>query len=145
MILYVGEKPSTLVQVEVVCDRTAPSAVRQALMKLDSLGRVLADLVLIASELVTNAVLYSGCSDEDVIRVRLDRAQDHVLLSVWDPGVSGRSAAVAVAEQRSSGGLGLRLVERLARRWGVERAEGYRVWAEVAVTGPTSGKPRPTV
>jgi anti-sigma regulatory factor (Ser/Thr protein kinase) len=119
--------------------------VRQALAKLDSLGGVLGDLVLIASELVTNAVLYSGCSSEDVIRVRVDRAKDHVLLSVWDPGVSGQSAAVSVAKQRSSssGGFGLWLVERLSRRWGTERAESYRVWAELAVSGPTSGEARP--
>ena len=118
---------------------------RQALAKLDSLGGVLGDLVLIASELVTNAVLYSGCSSEDVIRVRVDRAKDHVLLSVWDPGVSGQSAAVAVAKQRSSssGGFGLWLVERLSRRWGAERTAGYRVWAELAVSGPTSGEARP--
>jgi anti-sigma regulatory factor (Ser/Thr protein kinase) len=132
---FVAEESSVLVEVEVLCDRGEPFAVRKVLAKLDSLGRVLGDLLLIASELVTNAVLYSGCSNEEVIRVRLDRARDHVLLSVWDPGVSGRSAAVAMAEQRSSGGgFGLWLVARLARRWGTERAEGYRVWAEVAVS-----------
>jgi anti-sigma regulatory factor (Ser/Thr protein kinase) len=132
-----AEQLSTLVEVEVVCDRTAPYAVRRALAKLDSLGRVLGDLLLIASELVSNAVLYSGCSNKDLITVRLDRAPDHVLLSVWDPGLSGRSAAVALAEQRSAGGFGLWLVERLARRWGTERADGYRVWAEVGVGGST--------
>jgi anti-sigma regulatory factor (Ser/Thr protein kinase) len=138
-----AEHSSTLVQVEVRCDRTAPFAVRQVLRKLDSLGQVLGDLVLIASELVSNAVLYSGCSKEDVIKVRLDRARDHLLLSVWDPGVSGRSATVAVAEQRAFGGFGLRLVERLARCWGTERADGYRVWAEVALSAPTRRGTRP--
>src|SRR5690242_20018170 len=77
---FVAEKLSRLVRVEVLCDRGAPFAVRQALAKLDSLGQVFDDLVLIASELVTNAVLYSGCSSEDVIRVRLDGDEDHVLL-----------------------------------------------------------------
>jgi anti-sigma regulatory factor (Ser/Thr protein kinase) len=104
---------------------------------------VLGDLLLIASELVSNAVLYSGCSNEDVITVRLDRAQDHVLLSVWDPGLSGRSAAIAVAEQRSSGGFGLWLVERLARRWGTERADRYRVWAEVGVNESSADESLP--
>jgi len=139
----VAEDLSTVVEVEVRCDRSAPYAVRRVLSKLDSLGRVLGDLLLIASELVSNAVLYSGCSTDDVITVRLERAENHVRLSVCDPGVSGRSAAVAVAEQRSSGGFGLWLVERLARRWGTERAEGYRVWAEVALSGlpPTGPSP----
>ena len=117
---------------------------RRALGKLDSLGRVLGDLLLIASELVTNAVLYSGCSNEDVISVRLDRAGDHVLLSVSDPGMSGRSAAVAATDRRSyGGGFGLWLVERLARRWGTDRAKGYRVWAEVALSARTRRGTRP--
>jgi anti-sigma regulatory factor (Ser/Thr protein kinase) len=103
---------------------------------MDSLGWVLGDLVLIASELVTNAVLYSGCSEQDMIQVQLDHGGDHLLLSVTDPGRSSRSAAVAVAEQRSFGGRGLWLVEHLARRWGAERAKGYRVWAEVPLSGP---------
>ena len=31
--------------------------------------------------------------------------------------------------------MGLWVVEQLARRWGDERAAGYRVWAELPLTG----------
>jgi anti-sigma regulatory factor (Ser/Thr protein kinase) len=127
---------SPLAQVEVRCDQTAPRVVRQALTTLDSLDRVLGDLLLIASELVTNAVLYSGCSERDMIQVQLVHRGDHLLLSVTDPVRSSRSAALAVAEQRSFGGRGLWLVEHLARRWGAERAKGDRVWAEVPLSEP---------
>jgi two-component sensor histidine kinase len=99
---------------------------------LDWIGQVSGDLLLIASELVTNVVLYSGCSSQDMISVRLDRAPGHVLLSISDPGA--RSAAQALAAQRSPDDIGLWVVDRLARRWGTERIEGYRLWAELALS-----------
>jgi two-component sensor histidine kinase len=142
----VPEQLWPIVHVEIPCDEVAPRTVRRMLRNVDSIGPARGDLLLIASELVTNAVVYSGCSEEDVISIRLDAALGHVLLSVSDAGGSGRSAAVAVAEQRSCGGLGLRLVDRLARRWGAERGERYRVWAEVGLTVPldrNGGPPTP--
>jgi anti-sigma regulatory factor (Ser/Thr protein kinase) len=106
---------------------------RRALTALDSPGCVLGDVKLIASELVTNAVLYSGCTEEDEIELQLDRTNQHLLLSVIDPGRSGNSAALAVSAQRASGGMGLFVVDQLASRWGAERADRYRVWAEVSL------------
>jgi anti-sigma regulatory factor (Ser/Thr protein kinase) len=104
--------------------------VRRALTELDSPG---GDLTLIASELVTNAVLYSGCTEDDEIEVHLDRTNAHLRLSVIDPGRSGSSAGV-VNEERASGGLGLFVVDRFASRWGAERSDRYRVWAEMSTT-----------
>lgn len=49
-----------LVDLQVRCDESAPSAARQALQGVEAVGRPIRDLTLIASELVTNAVLYSG-------------------------------------------------------------------------------------
>jgi anti-sigma regulatory factor (Ser/Thr protein kinase) len=95
-------------------------------------------MALIASELVTNAVVYSGCTEEDEIELHVDRTNQHLLLSVLDPGRSGNSAVLAVSEQRDSGGLGLFVVEQLASRWGAERSDRYRVWAEVSVA-PSRG------
>lgn len=92
---------------------------------------MLGDVTLIASELVTNAVLYSGCTEEDEIELQLERTNQYLLLSVIDPGRSGDSATVAISQQRASGGMGLSIVDQLASRWGAERSDGYRVWAEV--------------
>jgi anti-sigma regulatory factor (Ser/Thr protein kinase) len=100
---------------------------------LEALGRIVGDLILIASELVTNAVLYSGCTETDEIELRLEQTNGHLRLSVLDPGRSAQSARVAIDEQRASGGMGLFVVEQLASRWEADRSECYRVWAEVAL------------
>ncbi len=92
------------------------------------------DVALIASELVTNAVLYSGCTEEDEIELQLERRNQHLRLSVTDPGRSGDSAALAATEQRDFGGMGLFVVDQLATRWGAERSDRYCVWAEVSLT-----------
>jgi anti-sigma regulatory factor (Ser/Thr protein kinase) len=123
-----------LVDLRVRCDESAPFAARQALDGLQALGRSIGDLMLIASELVTNAVLYSGCTEEDEIELQLERIDGHLRLSVLDPGRTAQSARVAINEQRASGGMGLFVVEQLASHWGADRSDRYRVWAEVPVT-----------
>ena len=88
---------------------------------------LLADALLIASELVTNAVLHGGTV------ARLDvRADDRsVTISVTD-------RAPALPEVRDPGpsatsGRGLRIVEALSVNWGVEPRpqDGKAVWAEL--------------
>ena len=98
---------------------------------MDTVGWVMGDLMLIASELVTNAVLHSGCTEDDDVVVRLERTDGHLRLSVVDPGRTTKSARAAIDEERASGGIGLFLVEQLASRWGAERSERYCVWAEM--------------
>jgi serine/threonine-protein kinase RsbW len=91
----------------------------------------LGDAMLVASELVTNAVLHSLCTEEDELVVSVARVDDFVRLSVRDPGLSGQTAKIS-GDPRWFGGLGLRIVEQLAARWGSQRhAEGYEVWAEL--------------
>ena len=118
---------------EVPCDRDAPGRVRQALMDLESLGWVLGDVMLVASELVTNAVLHSGCLDQHRLKVRAGLGDRHIRISVTDPGLSGQEAEIP-AFRGTPGGWGLRLVDQLAAEWGTERDDGYRVWAEMSLT-----------
>jgi len=55
-----------------------------------------------------------------------------VKIHVLDPGTSARSAEIA-DRPYDVGGLGLKVVEALSRRWGTERGDrGYAVWAELA-------------
>ena len=54
--------------------------------------------MLIASELVTNAVFYSGCTEEEEIKLRLERSGGHLRLSVLDPGRTAQTARVAIGE-----------------------------------------------
>jgi anti-sigma regulatory factor (Ser/Thr protein kinase) len=119
---------------DVPCDLDAPGRVRQALLELESLGWVLGDVMLVASELVTNAVVHSGCLDRHLLRVRGWLWDRHIRISVTDPGLSGHDAEIG-SFHRQPGGWGLRLVDQLAAKWGSERDEGYHVWAEMSL-GP---------
>lgn len=119
-------------RLELPCDHLAPSAVRHALADRGDSRWIIGDVMLVASELVTNAVLHSGCEPEDLVAVELRSTPEAVLCSVWDPGRSGKVAEPA-PDERLHGGFGLRVVEQLAARWGTERENTgrYRVWAEV--------------
>jgi anti-sigma regulatory factor (Ser/Thr protein kinase) len=80
---------------------------------------------LLISELVGNAVRHSGSEERIVFYARLD--EDHVRVEVADHG-PGFDPEV----RHDSAGFGLRMVDKLASRWGVERtARGCRVWFEV--------------
>ena len=124
------ENDSADLQLKLPCDSRAPSAVREALRELD-VGWVIGDAMLVASELVTNAVIHSGCTAEELIDVRIQLDRDRLLITVTDPGTSGGTARLR-EDDDSFGGMGLRLVEQLARRWRAERSDGHQVWAELA-------------
>jgi len=128
---------------ELPCDRHAPATVRHALDEAGSLGQLRDNGRLVATELVANAVLHSGCANGHTIRVRAELFADHLLISVHDPGLSGGDATPASEEQRT-GGWGLRIVDQLARRWGTERPDGYHVWAELARPADTFLDTRPS-
>ena len=121
-----------LLQLCVRCDEFAPKAVRDAMSRLDGLGWALGDAMLLASELVSNAVRHSLCDAQDMLVVRI-RGDGRLRISVIDPGTSGHAAEI-VDRPPSFGGLGLKVVDRLADRWGSERgSDGYEVWAELRV------------
>jgi anti-sigma regulatory factor (Ser/Thr protein kinase) len=124
-----------LLRVDVRCDLTAPAVVREALAQTQGIEQVLDDATLIASELVTNAVIHSGCSAHDAIQVRVSREDERVTISVRDPGASGKRAEITDGDMAGYGGFGLKVVEAVALRWGTEREDGYRVWAELALPG----------
>jgi serine phosphatase RsbU (regulator of sigma subunit) len=82
---------------------------------------------LLASELVTNALLYSN----GPISVRLLR--DHSLLcEVYD--ASDEVPLLRAADHDDDGGRGLHLVKALSQRWGTRRTSGGKsVWFELAL------------
>ncbi|HEY2770769.1 MAG TPA: ATP-binding protein [Solirubrobacteraceae bacterium] len=123
-----------LLRADVRCDLTAPAVVREALAQTEGIERVLDDAMLIASELVTNAVIHSGCSGNDEIQVRVSRATGRLTISVRDPGASGKRAAMSEGDMAGYGGFGLKVVDAVALRWGTERGDGHRVWAELALS-----------
>ena len=128
-----GESESDVLALALRCDLAAPSRVRGALSQLEDLGWELGDAMLVATELVTNALRHSACDEDELIHVQVRQTAGRLLISVHDPGASGKAAEVRAPADLGEGGVGLWLVEQLSRRWGTERLDGYRVWAEVAL------------
>jgi signal transduction histidine kinase len=94
------------------------------------------DLLLLASELVSNAVRHGGVEPGQAVRVALRLREGLVRLEVTDPG--GQFTRARVRERRDeTGGWGLFLVDRIATRWGVRRTStSTAVWFELAENAP---------
>jgi anti-sigma regulatory factor (Ser/Thr protein kinase) len=91
-------------------------------------------LLLLVSELVTNAVLHSHGPADAPIRLSASVEDERVRVEVTDAGRRftpvAREPATAGSRARI-GGYGLYVVDQVASRWGVDRACGTRVWFEV--------------
>lgn len=81
-------------------------------------------VVLLASELVTNAIRHAGADGDVAVEAVL--RPDFARVEIAD-----RGAGFDPEVRHGATGYGLRLVDKLASRWGVERDEGTRVWFEV--------------
>ena len=91
------------------------------------------DAVLLADELITNAVRHSAT--QDPIDVSITLVDSHVRVEVSDAGRGFDPAELtrrAIVSSKREGGWGLELVASLASRWGVE-TDGRRtvVWFEI--------------
>ena len=117
------------VDVELPSSSEAPARARRALKGLAGLvsdGR-LRDVVLLVSELVTNAVRHASGD-----RLRLVVTVDARVLrvEVHDPG-EGFDLREPAPDPARPSGWGLFLVAQLADRWGVDSAPRTRVWFEM--------------
>jgi anti-sigma regulatory factor (Ser/Thr protein kinase) len=98
--------------------------------------RAVDDALLVVSELTTNALLHAGTAFE--LAVEADGASGVVHVAVTDASTARPVVRTDPAPHATSG-RGMWLIERLCRRWGVERhAGGKRVWCEVAPTRAAS-------
>lgn len=91
------------------------------------------DIVLVVSELVTNAILHG----ESAQQLRLRRTSRRIVVEVFDNG--RRMPHPRVAGVEAENGRGLYLVARLADRWGARPVHGGKVvWCEfdVPLAGP---------
>ncbi len=125
--------PEDLLRLEVPCDSDAPCVVREAFDQLEEIAPVLDDARLIASELVTNAVVHSNCDASEMIAICARLGADCLTISVDDPGRTDKTAEIR-SNPDEDGGFGLRIVQSLARKWGAERPNGHLVWAEIALS-----------
>ena len=84
------------------------------------------DLRLIVSELVTNSYRHGGLGPDEKIVLRLQLEGPSLHLEVWDRGRFKRKL-----DEDSESGWGLKIVERLARRWGIRDEDGTLVWLDM--------------
>jgi anti-sigma regulatory factor (Ser/Thr protein kinase) len=108
----------------------APRRARKALLPLEKqLGVLCHDVLLLVSELVTNAVVHAKA---DAIRLSVVAKQrDDIRVEVtaagplWEPPMEPRPGPL--------GGFGFFFVDQLAKDWGVTSKAGLsQVWFEVA-------------
>jgi anti-sigma regulatory factor (Ser/Thr protein kinase) len=124
--------PTHLVRIELPCEPGAPRLARDALRRLPEIAPVLDDALLVASELVTNAVMHSGCAPGETITLEAACCGGCVRIAVRDPGHTDGIPA-SPEQPPAQGGLGLRLVSLIACHWGVGQPPGRLVWAELAL------------
>jgi len=112
-------------------DTATPRAARRFVseaLHLWELDDLTDTVVLLVSELVTNAVVHAGSGVEVLVRLTADAA----IVAVTDTSALAPVPRGAADDEVS--GRGLALVEAMARRWGVDNRPdgGKTVWFEVA-------------
>jgi anti-sigma regulatory factor (Ser/Thr protein kinase) len=128
----------TVAPLELALERNvqAPAIARAAISGLcDDLqldASIRQTLLLLISEVVSNAVLHSTGPADAGITVAATVTPDAVQVAVTDPGEGFTPAERDPA--RMDGGYGLYLLEKAARRWGVDATGPTRVWFELPVT-----------
>lgn len=115
-------------------DLQAPAVARAAAVGrchgLDLSDSLCDALVLLVSEVVTNAVRHSSAPCDTPIILTTSVTDDSIRISVIDTGDG--FTPMPRDPDATQGGYGLYLVDKAARRWGVDRVGGTRVWFELA-------------
>src|SRR5215211_810541 len=112
---------------------TAIRAARDALLADErALPRsVLDDVLLLLTELVTNAIRHVQAGAERAVRVEFRQRARTVKVAVFDEG-TGFTAQAAHVKPDRSGGWGLFLVDRIADRWAITATlSGTCAWFEI--------------
>ena len=88
------------------------------------------DVLLLVTELVTNAVRHGNAGPDRAVRVELSRLPECVRVAVFDGGAG--FTAGPPAERDEAEGWGLVLVDRVADRWAITpTASGTCAWFEL--------------
>src|SRR3954447_25509933 len=125
--------PAETLVLELASGPTAGSGARRALLAGNGIlpSSVRDDVLLLVTELVTNAVRHSGAGANGLVRVELRPGPDTVRVAVSDGG-TGFAADSPPERGGAEGGWGLALVDRIADRWAVTpTASGTCAWFEI--------------
>jgi anti-sigma regulatory factor (Ser/Thr protein kinase) len=116
-------------------DPEAPAVARAAAVGLcQQIGLAHAccqTLLLLVSEIVTNAVIHSKARPGTPIRFSVAANRHHIRVGVHDGGPSFTPESRGGATEHD--GWGLRLLDQQAQAWGVEDEQGTLVWFELEV------------
>jgi anti-sigma regulatory factor (Ser/Thr protein kinase) len=107
----------------------ARSAVSEQLLAVGIDGSLGQTIVLLVSEVVSNAVRHSAAPEEAAIALEARITERSVRIAVTDAG-EGFTPRQRDPE-RLGEGYGLYLLEKASSRWGVARDGGTTVWFEV--------------
>jgi anti-sigma regulatory factor (Ser/Thr protein kinase) len=109
-------------------EESIPLLRRQARARLGAFLDDPGDLLLCLTEIATNAVEHTDSRNGGQIVVRLSVSEKEILASVTDDGGATTYPKIP-AEPDGTCGRGLRLVDALADRWGVQPGRpGTTVW-----------------
>ncbi|MEA2685795.1 MAG: hypothetical protein QOE93_990 [Actinomycetota bacterium] len=107
-----------------VCSPDAPGEARRFARRVSAFDVDLESIVLLVSELVTNAVRH-GCGE---VGLTVRHLGGHARIEVSD----GSRLVPLMGPPNIDGGRGLHIVAELAARWGVDRhIQGKTVWCEI--------------
>ncbi len=121
---------------------TAGEAARKLIRAEDGAvpERLRDDLLLLVTELVTNAVRHGGVGSDGSVRIEIHQGPERMRVDVVDAGRGFERESARPGD--GAGGWGLFLVERIADRWGVGRTEsGTNVWFELPGERPAQSNP----
>jgi serine/threonine-protein kinase RsbW len=140
-----GESPTSSLRLALRCDATAPRRARAAVSQALGSGPERDDAVLVTSELVTNAVQFSGCTSAKEVGLHVARHDNALCIAVHDPAQTAQAPQQREHDPARVDGHGLRIVAQLALRWGVEtHADGRCVWVELPLPGADGDRPTQT-
>jgi anti-sigma regulatory factor (Ser/Thr protein kinase) len=110
-----------------VPDPRAARQARRALVEAHVPEDLEHTVALLVTELIANSLRHAGLQDDDRIVLAARFVSNLVRVEVYDPGPGFDPEA-----RHDVRGYGLRMVDKLASRWGVETGDdGTRVWFEI--------------
>ena len=92
---------------------------------------VLPDIALLVTELVANGVRHGGAHAGTELHVVFEGRPAALHVEVVNPDDTPVAVGQRMPDLSGGGGLGLHIVERLARRWGVRNGARTVVWFEL--------------
>jgi anti-sigma regulatory factor (Ser/Thr protein kinase) len=109
-------------------DHDAPRDARRAVAQGDLPPGVRDDVLIVVTELLTNAIRHPPRVAGGRILLTVRRESDAVHVEVRDPG-----GGFAAPDREREGGLGLVAIDRISSDWGLTVTDTTLVWSTIAI------------